>query len=124
MFIFQCDAKNRIKYISELKSSSPFYEYNISNEVIKKNANFIPIPLAIILNLAIRTSVFPSCFKKTVIIPLHKNDDELTCRNYRPISLTLSIAKIFEKCLKDKLLHFLNKIINMVLDLEDLHQML
>jgi len=100
MFISPCVSKDIIKYISELKSSTTFYEFNLSNEVLKKTANFISIPLAIIFNLAISTGVFPLCFKKTVIIPLHKNDDKLTCSNYRPISLTLSIAKIFENCLK------------------------
>lgn len=38
-----------------------------------------------------------------------KSGDKLSCGNYRPISLSLTISKIFEKCIKNRLLNYFKK---------------
>lgn len=48
-------------------------------------------------------------FKQAVIILLHKSGRKKDCSNYRYVAFTLSIAKIFEKCLKTRLIEFLTK---------------
>jgi len=53
--------------------------------------------------------VFPLAFKKAVVIPIFKSGDKCLPENYRPISLTLSISKILEKCIKVRMVNFLNK---------------
>jgi hypothetical protein len=57
-------------------------------------------PLAIIFNKIIELGIFPHDFKKAVVVPLFKSGDKCLPENYRPISLTLSISKILEKCFK------------------------
>jgi hypothetical protein len=52
---------------------------------------------------------YPSAYKDTIILPLFKTGDKKLCSNYRPIALTLTISKIFEKCIKKRLINFLNK---------------
>lgn len=66
-------------------------------------------PLAIIFNKVIELGIFPHDFKKAVVVPLFKSGDKCLSENYRPISLTLSISKILEKCIKARLINFLNK---------------
>ena len=39
----------------------------------------------------------------SVVIPIHKNNDPGDCNNYRPISLTPIISKLFEKVLKNQI---------------------
>ncbi|XP_016664379.1 uncharacterized protein LOC107885285, partial [Acyrthosiphon pisum] len=50
---------------------------------------------------------FPSSFKKSIVIPLYKTEDIRSCNNYTPITLTLTIAKLLEKCIKTRLVNFL-----------------
>lgn len=66
-------------------------------------------PLSILFNIIINKSVFPKSFKESLVILIYKNGVKNKCSNYRPISLILTISKLFEKCLKVRLLEFLNK---------------
>ena len=53
-----------------------------------------------LFNAIIRSQSYPSEWKRAVIIPIHKEGkDPHNPSNYRPISLTPCISKIFEKCL-------------------------
>lgn len=71
-------------------------------------ANSIPFSLFLIFNICINMGEFPSSFKESIVILIFKNGDKNKCSNYRSISLTLTISKLFEKCLKIRMLRFLN----------------
>ena len=45
----------------------------------------------------------PRSWKVSIIKPLHKNKDKTDCKNYRPISNIVSISKVFERIVLDKL---------------------
>jgi len=66
----------------------------------------ILLPLSLIFNKAIECGIFPECLKKCIVVPLLKTGDKKISGNYRPISLSLSISKIFDKCLKKRLYNF------------------
>ena len=67
----------------------------------------IATPLALIFNKSIQTGVFPNCWKKGNIIPVHKKDSKSLINNYRPISLLPIFSKIFEKLIYNSLFkHF------------------
>ena len=38
------------------------------------------------------------------VVPVHKKGDKSLVENYRPISLTCLIMKVFERCISDELL--------------------
>ena len=59
--------------------------------------------------MSIEKNIYPSSFKKAVVIPLHKTGSKSQCSNYRPISLTSNLSKIFEKLLKVRVINFLDK---------------
>ena len=50
-----------------------------------------------IINLSIETQEFPTSWKCAKIIPLHKKDDELNPKNYRPVAILPILSKILEK---------------------------
>lgn len=96
-------------YLNKIKDKASFVEYGLTNFILKKTAKTISYPLSYIFNLSISQGVFPDCFKKCVVVPIFKSGDLSNCSNYRPIALSLSISKIFEKCMKRRILQFLYK---------------
>ncbi|KAF0711388.1 Reverse transcriptase domain-containing protein, partial [Aphis craccivora] len=94
---------------NSIKPHSSYFEYGLNNNILKKTSNTIFFPLMLIFNLALSSSVYPDLFKKCVVTPIFKNGNKLDCCNYRPISLSLSLSKLLEKCLKSRLMIFLDK---------------
>ena len=53
--------------------------------------------MAYLINLSIKTSIFPDKLKEARITPIHKKGDKSEPCNYRPISILPTLSKIFEK---------------------------
>lgn len=98
-----------IKYIKKIKDHSLFVEYRITNFILKNTADSISLPLMILFNLSMLSGTYPTYFKKCMVTPIHKQGDKLLCSNYRPISISLSLLKIYEKCVKYRIITFLDK---------------
>lgn len=95
--------------LKSIKDNTSFYESGLSNYILLQVAQSISYPLSYLFNLAISLGTFPNNFKKCVILPLYKAADSKNISNYRPIALSLTISKIFKKCIKYRILQFLNK---------------
>jgi len=95
-----------INHINKIKNNTFFYENELSNYILKNISNSISLPLSIIYNKSLQTGVYPHNFKKCIVIPLFKGGDKLLCGNYRPISLSITLSKIFEKCNKSRMFDF------------------
>ncbi len=54
-----------------------------------------------IFNESLGTSVVPTFFKISVIIPVHKNSKPSCLNDYRPVALTSTVMKVFERLLKN-----------------------
>ena len=59
-----------------------------------------------LFNRSLSESVFPSVFKLANVIPVHKKGSRSDPCNYRPISLTSVLSKIFEKTVSRYLLNY------------------
>ena len=70
---------------------------NISAKTIHLCGTSLILPLKIIFSSIIRTGIFPACWKKANVTPIHKKGDKQIINNYRPISLLPIFAKLFEK---------------------------
>ena len=92
---------NHLKQINPNKSQGPD---KIGGLVIKNCAISISLPLSILFNISYRTGIIPAEWKTANIVPVHKKGDKSSINNYRPISLTSILSKIFEKCIRDELL--------------------
>jgi hypothetical protein len=64
--------------------------------------DFICKPLCYLYNLSISTSIFPDCWKFSIVIPLPKCKNP-TIQDFRPISLINFFDKIFEKIVYNSL---------------------
>jgi potassium voltage-gated channel Eag-related subfamily H protein 8 len=81
----------------------------ISASLLKRRAYYMIEPLLEIINASIKTGIFPSCLKKSVIKPNLKKGSTLDVNNYRPITLVPALSKILEKIISKWLLAFLEK---------------
>jgi len=109
LFLLPITDSELIQHISSLKANSSYGVDNIPISCIKQNHHlFIPV-LKHIFNLIFRTGIIPPEFKHSIITPILKNGDKSNIKNYRPISNISTFAKIFEKCLKKRLVDFFEK---------------
>jgi TPP-dependent 2-oxoacid decarboxylase len=49
-----------------------------------------------LVNNTIKTSVFKTRLKEAQVVPLHKKNDPLDKKNYRPVSILPTISKVYE----------------------------
>ena len=71
-------------------------------------------PIKYLINIIFDTGKFPNNLKNSVVFPIHKSGEKKDKNNYRPITVTSSLTKVVEKCIKKRLTEFLdlNKIIS------------
>lgn len=69
----------------------------IPNKIYKLLANKISIHVAALYNQSIKKGVFPDILKISRVTPIPKDGDLSLPTNYRPISQTETISKIFEQ---------------------------
>lgn len=74
----------------------------IENEILKSCANALTVPLTILFNKIIETKIVPTQWNIAEIILLHKKGPRENINNYRPISLTANLSKVFLKIIKNR----------------------
>lgn len=62
-----------------------------------------------VVNFSIKNSVFPTLWKKALVIPLPKKNDPSVFDHVRPISILPTLSKVVEKVLQLQLQQFLQK---------------
>jgi hypothetical protein len=65
-------------------------------------------PLASLFTIVFNSGAIPKIWNSATVIPLFKKGKTCSAENYRPISLTCVICKIFESIIKDELLYYFN----------------
>ena len=63
-------------------------------------------------NLSFVTGSIPNEWKLASVVPVHKKDEKGSVENYRPISLTSLIMKVFERCIRKELLNSCEQLID------------
>lgn len=81
----------------------------ITTKLLKHIAHIVAKPLQYIVNSSFVTGVCPRHFKIAEVVPIHKKGSKELTTNYRPISLISNVAKIFEKLLQKRIVHFIEK---------------
>eukprot|EP00116_Pleurobrachia_bachei_P001935 sb/3462197/ len=89
-----------IRSLDQNKSSE------LSPRLLKQFIFLLSPDISELFNLCIRDSVFPNQLKIARVIPLHKSGPRNCVKNYRPISILPTFAKLFEKCLHKRLYSF------------------
>ena len=89
-----------LKNIDTSKSTGPD---NIDGIVLKKCHRSLAYPLSIIYTKVYNSGDIPSEWKMANVVPIHKKGDKCNIENYRPISLTSLVMKVFEKLVRERL---------------------
>ena len=87
----------------------------ISPRLVKLSSSHISQPLTNLINMSIRTNIFPDQLKKAEVSPLFKKDDNMNKVNFRPVSILACISKIFENVYSNQMTDFFNAILSVSL---------
>ena len=98
-------------FIKRLKNSKSVGYDGISNHMLKNLSPSFMFILRNLINISYTTASLPKDWKNTkiIMIPKKQDGDLKDPSNYRPLSLTSSIAKLAERIVADKLLNYFNK---------------
>ena len=89
-----------LKDINPSKTAGPD---GIHGMVLKNCASTLAKPLTIMFNISFVTGSIPNEWKLASIVPVHEKNEKGSVENYRPISLTSLIMKVFERCIRKEL---------------------
>ena len=80
---------------------------SIPVKLLRLIPDLIIIPLAYIINMPLKSRVYPNLLKLVKVVPIHKGGSTQDINNYRPISLSI-FDKIIEKLMHKRLYTFLD----------------
>ncbi len=91
------EVRRELKRVNVRKAAGPD---GITGRVVRFCADQLAGLFTSIFNESLATSVVPTSFKKSVIIPVPKNSKPSCLNDYRPVALTSTVMKVFERLLK------------------------
>ena len=92
-----------------LKSTKTCGIDNIDSYIIKLSEDELLPAITHIVNLSIKLKCFPTFYKCAKVVPLHKKEDKLNPKNYRPVALLPIISKIIEKAIFIPVIQYLEE---------------
>ena len=96
-----------IDAISEISNSSG--PDGIQASFWKKCTIELAVPLQMLFIQSLESGIIPECLKRAAIVPIFKSGDKSLPSNYRPISLTPILMKIFERVIRKQVTQFLTE---------------
>ena len=97
--------RNRVyKHLSNINSNKASGPDGIHGKIFKNCSESLAYPLSLILKVSYNTGSLPNEWKLANVVPIHKKGGKDDIKNYRPISLTCLVMKLFERILKEELL--------------------
>ncbi len=94
------EVRRELKRVNVRKAAGPD---GITGRVLRSCADQLAglFTYCSICNESLTTSVVPTSFKKSVIIPVPKNSKPSCLNDYCPVALTSTVMKVFERLLKN-----------------------
>ena len=95
--------------MSKLDETKAYGSDEILPRVLGECASELSLVSSRFFRLIFRSKNFPKSWKHSLVQPIPKSGDRSNPSNYRPISITCTISKVFETILND---HFLKHLEN------------
>ena len=96
-----------LKAVKSLKNGKSAGADCISNEMIKNGIPVLLEPLCKLFNFIFQKGTFPKIWNESYISLIHKKGDKLNPNNYRGISITSNLGKLFNKIIHNRLFQFI-----------------
>ena len=103
-FDIDFDHRTVRKLLSEINSNKAQGPDGIHGKILKNCAVGLAYPLTCIFRASYNSGFIPQEWKLANVVPIFKKGDKTCVENYRPISLTCLVMKVFERIIKEKVL--------------------
>jgi hypothetical protein len=97
------------KKLEKLRMDKATGADNLLSKFLKEITNEISYPLTVVLSKSFEEGLIPEDWKLANVSPVFKKGSRGQVGNYRPISLTSQICKIFESIMRDAIIQHLEK---------------
>merc|ERR1711867_330087 len=91
-----------LKAINDLEENSAAGPDGVPAILLKKMKEALALPLTLLLRKSIDEGKIPDIFKLAYVTPIHKGGSRQKLEQYRPVSLTSHVMKVFERVIKTK----------------------
>jgi exonuclease III len=97
------------KLIKKLKNGKSPAADQITNEMLKSGGTFISKQLTKVVNLVWESGIFPESWARGFIVPIHKKESKADPSNYRGITISSYMGKVFTALINNRITNFLEK---------------
>ena len=99
-----------LKHIGKLKDNTAAGTDELGSTFIKKLAGSLALPLMMLFRKSMETGEVPEQWREANVTAIfEKKGSRSEPGNYRPVSLTSQIGKIFERLIRDRIVSFLEE---------------
>ena len=106
--VLTCEAEVRA-VLQKLDVEKAVDPDNLSPRFLRQCAHELAGPITTIYNKCLQDSRWPSAWKISSVVPVHKKDDKTLAKNYRPVSLLPVLSKVFESIVAARVTEHLDK---------------
>ena len=93
-----------LKVLRKVKPAKAAGPDGIHGMILKHCDVGLARPLSMLFRISYDSGIIPKEWKIANVVPVHKKGSKSDVKNYRPISLTCLIVKVFERIVRDKLM--------------------
>ena len=100
---YAINEKEVLMAAKKLKNNKSSAYDMIKNEMIKSSLPFMSTLITYTFNIILNTGKFPDLWKEGIVIPIHKNGSRVDPNNYRGITLSSCLGKLFCHVLNNRI---------------------
>ena len=104
--VSEVEIKNALLKMDEKKASG---SDNISPRLLRQCASELARPLASLFSHCLQTGTWPTAWKTSNVVPVHKKGGKNVVKNYRPVSLLPVLSKVLESIVTSRITEHTNK---------------
>ena len=94
------------QYASHVKVRGTLSKLYVPNKILKACSDKISPHLSQIFNISLTTKCCLDRLKFAKVEPVYKEDDKDNLDNYRPMSVLLTVARVFEKLIYEQIIKY------------------